>query len=524
MGIWLPRSVAGRQAEILTPEALAFVADLHRRFNQQRLALLQRRRERQARLRAGLLPDFPAETAEMRSGEWRVAPIPPDLLDRRVELTGPAERKLIVGGLNSGASAFMADLEDALVPTWENVTAAQVHLRDAVEGTIASEPAESRRGPNRQLATLLVRPRGWHLEEKHLLIDGEPAAAAFFDFGLYLYHNARRLLDLGTGPYFYLPKLESRHEARLYREVFGAAEARLGLPSHSIRATIFIETIHAAFEAEEILYELREYACGLNTGRWDYLFSLIRSFGHRPEFLLPERSRIAMTAPFLRAYSDLVVRVAHRRGALAIGGMSAYIPRRRNTKANQTALARVRDDKLREAADGFDGTWVAHPDLVPVALAVMDEHLGEQPNQVGVLRADAVAAADLLDVAIGRRRITEAGLRSAIAVSVRYLESWLRGQGVIAHDDLMEDAATAELARSLLWQWLRHGPRLDGTGPSITPALVRLLLREEVEQLRRRDLVPDGGRLQEALEMFETLTLGDRFVDFLTVVGYNYLD
>lgn len=514
--------------EILTPEALAFVSQLQRAFNPTREALLQRRADRQARLDAGELPDFLPETRHIREGEWQVAPAPRDLQDRRVEITGPVERKMMINALNSGARVFMADFEDSNAPSWSNVVEGQINLRDAVEGTIAFRSPDGKEYRlKEQTAVLLVRPRGWHMEERHLLLDGKPVSASLFDFGLYFFHNAKRLLAKGSGPYFYLPKMESHLEARLWNDVFNYAEEALDIPRGSIRATVLVETILAAFEMEEILYELREHSGGLNAGRWDYIFSIIKKFRNRNEYLLPDRSQVTMTVPFMRAYCDLMVKTCHRRGAHAIGGMAAFIPSRRDPKVNEVALTKVRDDKVREATNGFDGTWVAHPDLVPVAMAVFDEILGNKPNQVERQREDvAVAAEDLLRFQIPWGKITEAGLRNNISVAIQYLESWLRGTGAVAIYNLMEDAATAEISRSQLWQWIRHGARIEGRGPQVTRSLVRLLMKEELEEIRRMvgEAAYTAGRYGEASALFEQVALGETFADFLTVPAYAYLD
>jgi malate synthase len=527
-GIQVLGPVSGRSAEVLTPEALAFVGGLHREFNPRRAALLQRRAERQAQLDAGILPDFLPETRAVRDGDWQVAPVPADLQDRRVEITGPVERKMMINALNSGARVFMADFEDANSPTWENVVAGQWNLTDAIERTISFGTPDGRRYRlNDQVATLMVRPRGWHLPEKHVLVDGKPISASLFDFGLYVFHNARRLLEKGTGPYFYLPKLEGHLEARLWNDVFTYSETALGIPSGSIKATVLIETILAAFEMEEILYELREHSAGLNAGRWDYLFSLIKKFRNRPDCLLPDRSQLTMTVPFMRAYTELLVKTCHKRGAHAIGGMAAFIPSRRDPEVNAIALSKVRDDKEREAGDGFDGTWVAHPDLVPVARAVFDEVLGERPNQVFRRRGEvAVTAADLIGTRIWGGKVTEAGLRQNINVALQYLESWLRGVGAAAIHNLMEDAATAEISRSQIWQWIRHGARLAGEGPQVTPALVQLLAREELGRIRQAigEETFAQGRFDEARQLLEQVALSEEFPEFLTVPAYNYID
>jgi malate synthase len=500
--------VEGRACEVLTPDALAFVAALQRRFGAERERLLAARGERQAELDAGALPDFLPETREVREGDWRVAPAPADLEDRRVEITGPVDRKMIINALNSGARVFMADFEDANSPTWQNVVDGQVNLIDAVERTISLESNGKTYTLEDDPAVLVVRPRGWHLPEKHALVDGEPVSGSLFDFGLYVFHNGARLLERGSGPYFYLAKLESHLEARLWNDVFDFAERKLSLPAGSIKATVLIETVLAAFEMDEILYELRNHVVGLNAGRWDYLFSLIKRFRARPEFVLPDRAQLTMTTPFMRAYTELLVKTCHRRGAHAMGGMAAFIPSRRDPEVNEKALAKVREDKIREAGDGFDGTWVAHPDLVPVATEVFDGVLGEAPNQVKRRRDDVeVGAPDLLNLAVEGGAITDVGLRTNVSVGIRYLESWLRGVGAAAIDNLMEDAATAEISRSQVWQWIHH--------QRVTPKRVREVADAEAFE---------GGRFAEARELFERVALADEFTEFLTLPAYDYID
>ena len=506
---------------VLTEDALAFLADLHRRFGPLRIDLLQRRHARDAAIRLGSEQvDFRPETAEIRDGEWTVAPAPADLDDRRVEITGPAEPKMMINALNSGARVFMADLEDALSPTWANVVGGQGALIDAVRGELAYDSPEGKAYRlEERVATLLVRPRGWHLVESHVLIDGVPVAASLFDFGLYLFHNGAERLRRGTAPYFYLAKLESHHEARLWNAVFVHAQEALGIPRGSIRATVLVETIHAAFEMDEILYQLREHAAGLNAGRWDYLFSCIKTFRHDPALALPDRAQLTMTVPFMRAYTDLLVRTCHRRGAHAIGGMAAFIPSRRDPEVNATALAKVREDKERESGDGFDGTWVAHPDLVPVAIEVFDGVLGSAPHQKHRLREDvSVSAGELLDLRVADGRVTEAGLRANVRVALAYLDSWLQGNGAAAIDNLMEDAATAEIARSLLWHWRDRGMSLDD-GRTVDDALYRAVRDEELEGL--------GGagetRLAEAAEILDGLVLATDPPEFLTLPAYSHL-
>jgi malate synthase len=496
--------VAPPDAEILTPEALAFVALLQRELAPRRRELLERRAVRQAELDAGVRPDFLADTRDVREGEWRVAAPPADLQDRRVEITGPVDRKMMINALNSGASVFMADFEDATSPTWENLVDGQRNLREAVRRTISLDQGEKSYQLNEEIATLLVRPRGWHLVERHVLVDGEPVSASLFDFGLAFFHNAREQLDRGTGPYFYLPKLESHLEARLWNDAFLLAQDELGIPRGSIKATVLIETILAAFEMDEILHELREHSAGLNAGRWDYIFSVIKKF-RESEFVLPDRAQVTMAVPFMRAYTDLLVRTTHRRGAHAIGGMAAFIPSRKDPEVNEVALTKVREDKERESGNGFDGTWVAHPDLVPVAREVFDGVLGERPNQVERQRDDvSVAAGQLLDFEIPGGEVTDDGLRTNVSVGVRYLHSWLNGVGAAAIDNLMEDAATAEISRSQVWQWVRQG------------RFGRDRVREEVATVR------EG--MEPAAELFERVALEEDFVEFLTLPAYEQLD
>jgi malate synthase len=496
-------------ARILTPEALAFVAGLQREFGPTRLKLLAARAERQERIAAGELPDFLAETSAVRDDpDWRVSPPPQDLLDRRVEITGPVDRKMVINALNSGARMFMADFEDSNAPTWRNCVEGQANLIDAVDRTISLDTGAKQYSLQEEIATLLVRPRGWHLYESHLLIDGDPVSASLFDFGLYLFHCGRRQVDAGSGPYFYLPKLESHLEARLWNDVFVFAQEQLGIPRGTIRATVLIETILAAFEMDEILYELREHSAGLNAGRWDYMFSIIKKFSDRPEFVLPDRPLVTMSVPFMRAYTELLVKTCHRRGAHAIGGMAAFIPSRRDPEVNEIALTKVREDKLREAGDGFDGTWVAHPDLVPIAMGVFDDVLGERPNQVDRLRDDvSVAAADLLDVAATPGDVTEEGVRLNVSVGIQYIASWLNGIGAAAINNLMEDAATAEISRSQIWQWVRHGR----------------ISRERVLELEREELEKLGSGYEAAAEIFAEVALADEFTEFLTLPAYERL-
>ena len=507
---------------VITPEALAFLQGLGREFGPRRHALLQRRLEVQRTIRNGSRPDFLPETREVRERSWAVAPAPADLDDRRVEITGPVERKMMINALNSGAKVFMADFEDALSPPWANVIAGQVNCIEAVRRTLEYASPEGKRYQlGEKLATLVVRPRGWHLEEKHLLIDGEPMSASLFDFGLYFFHNARELLDRGSGPYFYLPKLENHLEARLWNEVFESAQDALGIPRGTIRATVLIETILAAFQMDEILYELRDHASGLNAGRWDYLFSIIKNFRDSPEFLLPDRSQLTMIVPFMHAYTELLVKTCHSRGAHAIGGMAAFIPSRRDPEVNETALARVREDKAREARAGYDGAWVAHPDLVPVVDEVFRAVLGGRPHQKNRQREDVQAAGDqLLDVHVPGGRVTEAGVRGNISVGLQYLAAWLGGSGAVAINNLMEDAATAEIARSQLWQWIRHAAKTED-GKPVTLERCRRMLQEETEKL-----VGEGGdqeRLASAGELLDGLFSAQVFPEFLTLAAYQKL-
>ncbi|HEY4025139.1 MAG TPA: malate synthase A [Candidatus Dormibacteraeota bacterium] len=526
-GVDVRGPVVGRQEEILTSEALAFVAELHRRFDARRQELLRARDERQARIEAGETPTFLPETREIREGDWRTAPPPADLLDRRVEITGPVERKMVINALNSGARVFMADFEDANSPTWQNNLDGHVNLIDAIEGTIEFRNPDGRvYRLNERTAYLLVRPRGWHLAEKHLLVDGEPVSGGLFDFGLYTFHNLRRRLGRGLGTYFYLPKLESHREARLWNDVFTHTEDALGAARGTIRATVLIETILAAFEMDEILYELRDHSIGLNAGRWDYMFSVIKKFRNRPDMLLPDRVQVTMTVPFMRAYTELLVRTCHRRGTFAMGGMAAFIPSRRDPEVNRVALEKVREDKVREAGDGFDGTWVAHPDLVGVATECFDAVLGDRPNQIDRRRDDVhIEASQLVDVAIPGGTITEAGLRLNVSVGIQYVESWLRGNGAAAINNLMEDAATAEISRSQVWQWVRNGARL-AEGPVIDRELVRRIEDEELARLRAAygEEVYGRGRFEEARRVFDQVALSDEFVEFLTLPAYDLID
>jgi len=516
-------------AEILTPNALNFVAKLEREFRETRRNLLQKRVERQAELDAGARPDFLAATKNIRDDNaWKIAPIPADLQNRRVEITGPVERKMMINALNSGANVFMADFEDANSPTWSNMIQGHLNLREAIAGTIAFTSPEGRQYKlNERTATLMLRPRGWHLNEKHMLVDGQPMSGSLFDFGLYFFHNTRKLIDKGAGPYFYLPKLESHLEARLWNDVFVMAQNELGLPTGTIKATVLIETILAAFEMEEILYELRDHIAGLNAGRWDYIFSIIKKFRRQRDFIFPDRAQITMTAPFMRAYTELLVQTCHRRGAHAIGGMAAFIPSRKDAEVNKRALAKVREDKERESGDGFDGTWVAHPDLVVIARAPFDKTLGNKPHQKERLREDVlIAAKALLDFNIPGGQITETGLRGNINVAVQYLESWLLGIGAVGIYNLMEDAATAEISRAQVWQWLHHSHAAFSDGRKITLELYRSLLSEEMNKIK--SLVGEkrfaAGKFELAQQLFDQLVTDKNFAEFLTLRAYEYLD
>ncbi len=526
-GVEIRGPVKGRQHEILTAGSLEFVAELQRRFNARRVELLQARAARQERIEAGETPDFLAQTREIRDAAWQTAPPPPDLLDRRVEITGPVDRKMVINALNSGAQVFMADFEDANSPTWANNLDGHVNLIDAIEGTIQFVNPDGREYRlNQTTSYLLVRPRGWHLSEKHLLVDGVPISGSLFDFGLYFHHNAQRRLARGLGTYFYLPKLESHLEARLWNDVFSFAEDSIGVPRGTIRATVLIETILAAFEMDEILHELREHSMGLNAGRWDYIFSIIKKFRNRSEMVLPDRAQVTMTVPFMRAYTELLVRTCHRRGTFAMGGMAAFIPSRRDPEVNRVALEKVREDKVREASDGFDGTWVAHPDLVDVATECFDAVLGERPNQIGRRREEVnVEGRQLVSVGIPGSGVTEAGLRLNVSVGIQYIESWLRGSGAAAINNLMEDTATAEISRSQVWQWVRNGVRL-ADGPAVDRELVRRIEDEELAKLRQtygEDLY-GRGRFDEARKIFDQVALAKDFVEFLTLPAYELID
>ncbi|MQA85939.1 MAG: malate synthase A [Streptosporangiales bacterium] len=516
-----------RYEEILTPEALSFLASLQREFGRRRDELLRAREERQAELARGGTLDFLPETKPIRDDPgWRTAEPAPGLANRRVEITGPTDRKMTINALNSGAQVWLADFEDANTPLWENMVSGHINLIDAIERKIdftSPEGKEYRLRTDADLATILVRPRGWHLDEKHVLVDGSRMVGGLFDFGLYFFHCATRQLERGSGPYFYLPKLESHHEARLWNDVFNYAQDHLGIPRGTIRATVLIETIPAAFEMEEILYELRDHSAGLNAGRWDYLFSVIKKFRTRGRaFLLPDRNSVTMTAPFMRAYTELLVRTCHRRGAHAMGGMAAFIPSRRDPEVNEKALAKVRDDKRREAGDGFDGSWVAHPDLVSICQEMFDATLGDRPNQLDRTREEVeVSAADLLAVDKTPGEATEAGLRNDVSVGLQYLASWLGGNGAAAIFNLMEDAATAEIARSQVWQWLHNDVHL-AEGTEVTRGLVERIIDEELAKIREAyGSAYDEQRFSQAKALFVEVALDDDFAEFLTLPAYE---
>ncbi|MGA7128055.1 MAG: malate synthase A, partial [Chthoniobacterales bacterium] len=524
-GIEIRGPISDPFPEILTPDALRFVARLQREFNGRRKELLERRERRQAEINQGKKPDFLPETAQIRAADWQVAPIPPDLQDRRVEITGPTDRKMVINALNSGAKVFMADFEDANAPTWNNMIDGHINLRDAIRRTITFTSPEGKEYRLKdQVAVLLVRPRGWHLVEKHLLVDGEPVSGGLFDFGLYFFHNAKELLARGTGPYFYLPKMESHLEARLWNDVFNMAEDELGVPGGSIRATVLIETILAAFEMDEILYELRDHSAGLNCGRWDYIFSCIKRFRNNQDFILADRVLVTMTTHFMRSYSLLCIKTCHRRGIHAMGGMAAQIPIKNDEKANADAFAKVRADKEREANDGHDGTWVAHPGLVPVALEAFDAVM-KTPNQIDRKREDVSVAGDDLLRFGPEEPITEQGLRANVSIGVQYLESWLRGSGCVPIFNLMEDAATAEISRAQVWQWIRSPKGKLSDGRKVTAELFATILGEELNKIENW-LGSDRyrkGRFQDAADLFSKITTSDDFVSFLTLPGYDRL-
>ncbi|MFC4608708.1 malate synthase A [Streptomyces maoxianensis] len=520
-----------RQEEVLTDAALAFVAELHQRFTPRRDELLARRSERRAEIARTSSLDFLPETAAIREDDsWKVAPAPAALNDRRVEITGPTDRKMTINALNSGAKIWLADFEDASAPTWENVVLGQLNLIDAYERKIDFTDAKSGKsyalGPNEELATVVMRPRGWHLDERHLQFEGRPVPGSLVDFGLYFFHNAKRLIGLGKGPYFYLPKTESHLEARLWNDVFVFAQDYLGIPQGTVRATVLIETITAAYEMEEILYELRDHAAGLNAGRWDYLFSIVKNFRDGgAKFVLPDRNAVTMTAPFMRAYTELLVRTCHKRGAHAIGGMAAFIPSRRDAEVNKVAFEKVKADKDREAGDGFDGSWVAHPDLVPIAMASFDAVLGSKPNQKDRLREDvSVAAGDLIAIDSLHAKPTYEGLRNAVQVGIRYIEAWLRGMGAVAIFNLMEDAATAEISRSQIWQWINAGVVFENGEPA-TADLARKVAAEELAAIREEigEEAFTAGNWQQAHDLLLKVALDENYEDFLTLSAYEQL-
>ncbi len=524
-GVEIKGVITPEFAEILTPEAVEFVAGLQRKFNARRKELLEKRQVRQKELDGGKLPDFLPETKAIRDGDWTVAPLPTDLLDRRVEITGPVDRKMVINALNSGAKVFMADFEDSNAPTWENNIQGQINLRDAINRTITYEDPSSGKfyKLGEKIATLLVRPRGWHLLEKHVTVDGEQMSGSLFDFGLYFFHNAKKLIEKGSGPYFYLPKMESHLEARLWNDAFVYAQNELGIPQGTIKATVLIETILASFELDEILYELKEHSSGLNCGRWDYIFSYIKRFRNKPGFLLPDRDQVTMTVPFMHAYSLLVIKTCHRRNVHAMGGMAAQIPIKSDAAANEAAIEKVRKDKEREAKDGHDGTWVAHPGLVPIAMEIFDKYM-PTPNQIHKKREDVnITAADL--IAVPQGTITEAGVRKNINVGILYLESWLRGIGCAALYNLMEDAATAEISRTQVWQWIHHGAKLDD-GRQVSYDLYKQLLPEELEKIKNYvgEDAYNKGKFSEAVEIFEKLISAKEFTEFLTLPAYQRID
>jgi malate synthase len=517
-GIEITGPMGDRYDEILTPEALELLADLHRTFDGRRRELLGARDRRYAELAAGGTLDFLEETKDIREGDWQVAPPAPGLADRRVEITGPTDRKMTINALNSGAKVWLADFEDANTPLWDNLVQGQLNLYDAIRRQVDfSSPEGKEYKLGDETATIVVRPRGWHLPEKHVLVDGEPISGSLFDFALYFLHNARQLVDTGRGPYFYLPKMESHLEARLWNDVFVRAQEHLAIPPGTIRATVLLETYPAAFEMEEILYELRDHSAGLNAGRWDYIFSAIKKFRTRGrDFMLPDRAQVTMTVPFMRSYTELLVATCHKRGAHAIGGMAAFIPSRKDAAVNETAMAKVREDKTREATDGFDGSWVAHPDLVPICREVFDGVLGDRPNQLDRKRDDVhVTAEQLLDVAATPGNVTEAGLRNNVSVGIQYLAAWLRGSGAVGIFNLMEDAATAEISRSQVWQWLHNDVELDN-GERVTRELVERLADEEIAKLPG-----DAADYSDARQTFMEVAVADDFAEFLTLPAYE---
>ena len=526
-GVEINAPIPNEFTEILTPEAVAFVAKLSREFGGRVGEILEKRKEFQQLIDAGEMPDFLSETKDIRESDWRVAPVPDDLQDRRVEITGPPDRKMLINALNSGASTYMTDFEDANCPTWHNMLESQLNLRDAVNRTISFDDPDTgkRYEVGEDPAVLIARPRGWHLPEKHMTVDGRQVPGSLFDFGLYFFHNARALIDQGSGPYFYLPKIEHYPEARLWNDVFNLAQDELGIPRGTIKATVLLETFPAAFEMDEILYELRDHSAGLNAGRWDYIFSYIKTFRNREGFVLPDRVKVTMTVPFMRAYTQLLIKTCHRRGAHAIGGMAAQIPIKDDPEANEQAFAKVREDKEREANDGNDGTWVAHPGLVPVAKEVFDRVM-PQPNQLDKLREDVeVSAADLYEP-YKDEPITEAGLRNNVSVGIQYLGAWLAGRGAVPVFNLMEDAATAEISRTQVWQWIHHDEGVLDDGTEVTEELFHSILSEELEKIPSfvDPVRTRNDRFDDAAELFDRISTDDNFVVFLTLPGYEYLD
>lgn len=524
-GVQITGAMTPEYASILTPAALGFLVDLHRQFNARRLELLQRRVARQAQLDAGKLPDFLPETKHIRESDWKVASVPADLQDRRTEITGPTDRKMVINALNSGANMYMADFEDSNTPTWDNQLQGQINMRDAVRRAIDFTSPEGKQYKlNDKVATLLVRPRGWHLEEKHMTVDGKPMSGSLFDFGLYFFHNAKERLKRGGGTYFYLPKMESHLEARLWNDVFVFAQDAVGVPQGTVKATVLIETILATFEMDEILYELREHSAGLNCGRWDYIFSCIKKLKSKPDFILADRGLVTMTSPFMRAYSLHLIKTCHRRGAFAMGGMAAQIPIKNDPAANEQALAKVRADKEREANDGHDGTWVAHPGLVAIAKEAFDKAM-KTPNQISRQRDDVnVTAADLLNFQ-PKGPITEAGLRQNINIGIQYIGAWLAGTGCVPIFNLMEDAATAEISRAQIWHWIRSPHGVLDDGRKVTKELFSKLVPEELKRVREMlgEKQYAAGKYDEGAKMFEELTLRDEFVEFLTLPAYDYI-
>ena len=515
-----------RRDQVFTPDATDFIANLVREFRDERNELLDARKVRQADFESGLRPDFPEETKSICEDNWQVSPPPEEIADRRVEITGPTERKMMINALNSGARVFMADCEDSSTPTWENVLEGQINIRDAFRRELALETGEKKYRLNEEIATLFIRPRGWHLSEKNVVIDGLAAPASLIDFGLVIFHNAQSVIQKGTGPYFYLPKLESYKEARLWNKVFCYAQETLGIPHGSIRATVLIETILAAFEMDEILYELKDHSAGLNAGRWDYIFSVAKKFSSDPAFVLPDRSDVTMTVPFMRAYTELMVATCHKRGAHAIGGMSAFIPNRRDPEVTEEALEKVAADKSREATDGCDGTWVAHPDLVEIAIEEFNKVLQNKPNQIDRLREDvSVSAQDLLSIDQTGGAITLEGLRINVEIGLRYIASWLAGTGAAAINNLMEDAATAEISRAQVWQWVHHEKDLDN-GQTVTADLVKDIIQQEIAAIEE-DMGTDLFNtfpFDQARKVFEEVALADEFVDFLTLPAYEIIN